>query len=102
MSMMQYVKPLTYYGAIIAIVIGFVSLVFSIFSWSFITVALDIIAIISGFLVFTRYYRLLDSEPHDTAIWLIVFGILSWVAIGGILIFIAGLLLIIEKDGEKA
>lgn len=100
--MMQYAKPLTYYGALIAIIIGFVSLVLSIFSWSFITIALDIIAIISGFLVLRRYYPLLESAPRDTAIWLIVFGILSWVAIGGILIFIAGLLIIIEKEGEKA
>ncbi len=102
MSMMQYVKPLTYYGAIIAIVVGFVEIVFSIFSWAFITIVLAIIAIISGFLVFSRYYPLLDKAPRDTAIWLLIFGILSWSAIGGILIFIAGLLLIIEKEGEKA
>lgn len=102
MSMMQYVKPLTYYGAIIAIVVGFVEIVFSIFSWSFITIVLAILAIISGFLVFSRYYPLLDKASRDTAIWLIIFGILSWSAIGGILIFIAGLLLIIEKEGEKA
>lgn len=102
MSMMQYVKPLTYYGAIIAIVVGFVEIVFSIFSWDFIRIVLAIIAIISGFLVFSRYYPLLDKAPRDTAIWLLIFGILSWSAIGGILIFIAGLLLIIEKEGEKA
>ncbi len=102
MSMMEYVKPLTYYGAIIAIIVGFVEIVFAIFSWNFISIALAIIAIISGFLVFSRYYPLLDEVTRDTAIWLIIFGILSWSAIGGILIFIAGLLLIIEKEGEKA
>ena len=98
MSTMEYVKPLTYYGAIIAIIVGFVEIVFAIFSWSFITIILAIIAIISGFLVFSRYYPLIDKAPRDTAIWLIIFGILSWSAIGGILIFIAGLLIILEKE----
>jgi hypothetical protein len=102
MSMIEYVKPLTYYGAIIAIIVGFVEIVFAFFSWSAITIVLAVLAIVSGFLVFTRYYPLLDKEPRETAIWLIIFGILSWSAIGGILIFIAGLLLIIEKESEKA
>lgn len=98
MSTMEYVKPLAYYGAIIAIIVGFVEIVFAIFSWSFITIILAIIAIVSGFLVFTRYYPLIDKAPRDTAIWLIIFGILSGSAIGGILILIAGLLIVLEKE----
>ncbi|MFX1300056.1 MAG: hypothetical protein ACFFAL_00715 [Promethearchaeota archaeon] len=95
---MEYVKPLAYYGAIIAIIVGFVEIVFAIFSLSFITIILAIIAIVSGFLVFSRYYPLIDKAPRDTAIWLIIFGILSGSAIGGILILIAGLLIVLEKE----
>ena len=102
MSLTQYVKPLTYYGAIIAIIVGFVEIVFSVFTWNFISAALGVLAVVAGFLVYTRYYPLLDKAPSGTAIWLIIFGILSWSAIGGILIFIAGLFLLIEKEGEKA
>jgi hypothetical protein len=102
MSTMEYVKPLTYYGALIAIIVGFVGLGFSILTLSFISVVLYIIAVIAGFLILRRYYPLVEKTPREIAVWLIVFGILSWAAIGGILVFIAGLLVLIEKEGEAA
>ena len=116
MSMMQYVKPLTFWGAIIAIVVGFLSIALQSFSligllwlgpfWIYAgasvltTVIFDVIAIICGFIVWRNYYPRLDKEAKEIAIMLLILGILSWVAIGGLLIFIAALLIFFEKEVE--
>lgn len=118
MAAIDYVKPLTRWGAIIAIIVGLVEIVYYgatmaiALSWivwlgpfwiysigsNIAWIVFDIIAIISGFIVWRKYYPLLDQDPKAIALWLLIFGILSWVAIGGILIFIAALLIYFEKE----
>ena len=83
-------------------VVGFAEIVLSLFTGSLISIILGVLAVVSGFRVLTRYYPRLDKAPHENAIWLIIFGVLSWSAFGGFLIFIAGLLLLIEKERENA
>ncbi|MFX0169588.1 MAG: hypothetical protein ACFE89_09585 [Candidatus Hodarchaeota archaeon] len=116
MSMMQYVKPLTFWGAIIAIVVGFLEIAFyglSLIPFSLLGpfwiyaaasvigyIVFSIIAIICGFLVWRRYFPMLDEDPKGIAIYLVILGILSWVAIGGILIFIAGIIIFLEKEAK--
>jgi hypothetical protein len=113
---MQYVKPLTFWGAIIAIVVGFISIALQSFSiigllilgpfWIYAGAAVlgyivfDVIAIICGFLVWRMYYPKLDEDPRSIAIILLILGILSWIAIGGILIFIAAILIFVEKEDK--
>lgn len=112
MTYMNYVKPLTFWGAIIAIIIGFILiaiqgvglLLTGPFLWllglSYIVVY--VIAIICAFIVWRTYYPMLETNYQATAIPLIVLGILSLAAFGGLLIFIAGILVFIEKEGEKS
>jgi hypothetical protein len=119
MSYMNYVKPLTFWGAIIAIIVALISIGIQGFglllagSWlwllgpfaalSYIVyIVVDVIAIICAFIVWRTYYPMLDTNPQATAIPLIILGILSWAAFGGLLIFIAGILVFVEKEGEKA
>ena len=115
MTYMNYVKPLTFWGAIIAIIIGFISIAIQgvglwlagPFIWllglSYIVyIVVDVIAIICAFIVWRTYYPMLETNYKATAIPLIVLGILSWAAFGGLLIFIAGILVFVEKEGEKA
>ena len=114
--MMQYVKPLTFWGAIIAIVVGFISIAIQSFSllglfwlgpfwiWagaSFLAyIVFDVIAIICGFIVWRIYFPRLDEDPKAIAIILLILGILSWIAIGGILIFIAAIIIFVEKEAK--
>ncbi len=115
MTYMNYVKPLTFWGAIIAIIIGFISIAIQgvgllltgpllwLLGLSYIVyIVVDVIAIICAFIVWRTYYPMLETNYQATAIPLIVLGILSWAAIGGILIFIAGILVFVEKEGEKS
>ncbi len=119
MTYMNYVKPLTFWGAIIAIIIGFISIAiqgaglllagpwlwllgpFAAVSY-IVYIVVDVIAIICAFIVWRTYYPMLETNYKATAIPLIVLGILSWAAFGGLLIFIAGILVFVEKEGETA
>ena len=122
MATRDYIKPLTRWGAIIAIIVGLIEVIFygaslalalpwiawlgpfwiysigSTIGW----IIMAIIAIICGFITLRRYVPLLDGDPRAVAIPLIILGILCWAAIGEILIFIAAILAFFEKEIDKA
>jgi hypothetical protein len=115
MAYENYVKLLSFWGAIIAIILSLLSIAYyavNIFLWmpfwgpfwliaagSFlVSIVLDIIALICAFIVWRKYVPMLDTAYTATAIPLIILGILSWVAVGGFLIFIAGILVFLDKE----
>ncbi|MFX1318414.1 MAG: hypothetical protein ACFE9D_11770 [Promethearchaeota archaeon] len=115
MAYEQYVRLLSFWGAIIAMILAIVSILFQGVSimlagiWAIfilpsatIYIILDIIALICAFLVWRRYVPMLETDYHATWIPLIILGILSWAAVGGILIFIAGILVVLDKENVKA
>ncbi len=115
----NYVRLLSFWGAIIAIIISLLSIVYyginmalflpwlgpfwlvSIGGW-LVNIVLDVIALICAFLVWRKYVPMLETNYAATAIPLIILGILSWVAFGGLLIFIAGILVFLDKENVKA
>ncbi|TRO56296.1 hypothetical protein E2P64_06115 [Candidatus Bathyarchaeota archaeon] len=115
MAYEQYVRLLSFWGAIIAIILAIVSILFQgvtimlagiwavfVLPSAMLYIALDIVALIAAFLVWRRYVPMLETAYHATWIPLIILGILSWAAVGGILIFIAGILVVLDKENVKA
>lgn len=117
--MKQWANLLTFWGAILAIIIGLISVVYygiqiailvpwlgplwlmGAMGW-IATVAFDIIAIICAFITWRFYYPQLKTNYKATGIPLIILGILSWAAVGGFLIFIAGILVMVDQEEAKA
>ena len=115
MAYENYAKLLSFWGAIIAIILAFISIAFYGVSialagiWApfvlpsyLINIALDVVALIAAFLVWRKYVPMLETNYHATWIPLVILGILSWVAFGGLLIFIAGILVVLDKEDVKA
>lgn len=116
MAYEHYVKLLSFWGSIIAIIIALISIAYfavtlaMLIPWlgplwllgaggSLATIVFEIIAIICAFIVWRKYVPMLDVNYNATAIPLIILGILSWAAVGGFLIFIAGILVFLDKEG---
>ncbi|MFX1566238.1 MAG: hypothetical protein ACFFCH_09625 [Promethearchaeota archaeon] len=119
MAYENYVKLLSFWGAIIAIIVALISIAYYGITiaislpwlgplWllgiggSMVSIVLDVIALICAFLVWRKYVPMLETNYAATAIPLIILGILSWVAFGGLLIFIAGILVFLDKENVKA
>ena len=115
MTMMDTAKLLTKIGAILCIVLGFVSIALNGVSialsfgwymgfgivWSIIPIAFSVMSLIIGFIVYTKYLPAMDEDPHTTGIYLIILGILAALGawyIGGVLILVAGILILVEKE----
>ncbi len=114
MAYENYVKLLSFWGSIIAIIAALIAIAFYSVSialagiWAvfllpsyMLNIVLEIIALIAAFLVWRKYVPMLEANYQATWIPLIILGILSWAAIGGILIFIAGILVVLDKEGVK-
>jgi hypothetical protein len=116
MAYEHYVKLLSFWGSIIAIIIALISIAYyavTLAMWipllgpfwlmaagSFLaTIVFDVIALICAFIVWRKYVPMLAVNYNATAIPLIILGILSWAAVGGFLIFIAGILVFLDKEG---
>lgn len=114
-EMKKWAKLLTFWGAIIAIILGIISIVFygiQIALWMPLlgpfwlmgsigwlgTLVFDVIAVICAFIVWRIYFPRMETDYRSTGIPLIILGILSWVALGGLLIFIAGILVMVDKE----
>ncbi len=57
-----------------------------------------IIGIVCAFIAWRIYLPRLDTDYKATGIPLIILGIISWGAIGGFLIFIAGILVLVDSQ----
>ncbi len=115
--MKHWAKLLTFWGAILAIIIGIISVVYygiqiaiwipwlgpfwlmGAMGWLG-TVAFDVIAIICAFITWRIYFPRMETDYKATGIPLIILGILSWAAVGGFLIFIAGILVMVATEEE--
>ncbi len=119
MAYENYAKLLSFWGSIIAIIIALISMAYyaiNIVIWMplwgpfwllaagsyLVSIIFDVIAFICAFIVWRKYVPMLDVNYHATAIPMIILGILSWAAVGGFLIFIAGILVILDKENVKA
>jgi hypothetical protein len=119
MAYEHYAKLLTFWGAIIAIILALLQIVYygiNIAIWMplwgpfwllaagsfFVSIIFEVIAFICALIVWRKYVPMLDVSYHATAIPLIILGILCWAAVGGFLIFIAGILVFLDKEGVKA
>jgi hypothetical protein len=115
MAYEQYVRLLSFWGAIIAMILAIISIavqgvsialagIWAVFILpsAMIYIALDIVALIAALLVWRRYVPMLETNYQATWIPLIILGILSWIAFGGILIFIAGILVVLDREKVEA
>lgn len=119
MTMIDTAKLLAKIGAILCIVLGFVDIAWRGVSlaldllffigwygtfaivWDAVYIGLGVVSVILGFIILRKYLPAIDEDPRNTAIYFIVLGIIAsfgslW--IGGILVLVAGILILVEKE----
>lgn len=113
MTLAEAAKLLAKAGAILSIILGFLvvglngleiaqdlishhePVVSNIFGF-----ALGLVAAILGFIILAKYLSQIDSDPSTTALYLIIFGVIAALGsllAGGALVFVAGILLVVEQ-----
>jgi hypothetical protein len=118
MSNVSTAKTLTFVGVILTIVLAFIEIGWAavnlffdltfyfppiIDPWDIVAIIGAIIALIISFIIYIQYLPKIEVNPKNTGIYLIIFGAIGAVTayfIGGILILVAGILLMMESEGE--
>lgn len=113
-EMKKWATLLTFWGAILSFILGIIQIV-----WSGYQLALflpwliflgpavfmpagylgwAVVGIVCAFIAWRIYLPRMETDYKATGIPLIILGIIAWGAVGGFLIFIAGILVLVDKE----
>ena len=114
MTLTDSVKILAKAGAILAIVLGFLTMGLNGLEIiqdlvglrgtspaNLVAFSFGLVAAILGFIILGKYLAEIDSDPKTAAVNLIIFGVIAALGsyiVGGLLVFVAGLLLVLEHN----
>lgn len=63
--------------------------------------SLGLVAIILGFIILVTHMSLIESDPNKAALYFIILGVVAALGsylVGGALVFVAGILLVVEQN----